>query len=48
MNDFKSYNPNSEDNSKKTTQNDVRDVNSTVELAKVLSKAMNGENAKVR
>lgn len=43
MNDFKSYNPNSEDNSKKTTQNDVRDVNSTVELAKVLSKAMNGK-----
>ena len=36
-------NPNSEDNSKKTTQNDVRDVNSTVELAKVLSKAMNGK-----
>lgn len=41
MKDFKSYTP--EDNEKQT-QSKATDVNATVELAKTVSKAMNGKS----
>lgn len=42
MKDFKSYTP--EEPEKKNTADKVNDVNSTVELAKIVSKAMNGKS----
>ena len=44
MKDFKSYTPEPNEQPKPPTNAKPADVNSTVELAKVLSKAMNGKS----
>lgn len=43
MKDFKSYEPDNDNNSVKNTNN-INDVNSAVEFAKTVSQAMNGKN----
>lgn len=43
MNDFKSYKPNNNEN-KNTHSGGGADINSTVELAKAVTKAMNGKS----
>ena len=42
MKDFKSYTP--ENDRGNNTQNNVNDLNGTLEFAKTISKAMNGKN----
>lgn len=42
MNDFKNYKP--EDNEKSNIPQNVNDINSAVEFAKIISKSMNGKN----
>ncbi|MDE6598313.1 MAG: hypothetical protein K2K60_06715 [Clostridia bacterium] len=44
MKDFKSYTPEPDDKPQNTASGKPADVNSTVELAKVLSRAMNGKS----
>ena len=44
MKDFKSYTPNNNGDNNKQNFNNINDVNSAVELAKTVSKAMNGKN----